>query len=113
MGGPIIASITVRNLDEWVKQRLRVRAAANGKSMEQEVRDILRGAVDEDTPTQDLASAIRTRSAPFGGVELDIPPRDAMKEPPHPPRLQGNAVTIYSAPRNQSQSEARAPHGRI
>jgi plasmid stability protein len=109
-----MASITVRNLDEWVKQRLRVRAAANGRSMEQEVRDILRAAVDEAPPSsRDLATTIRARFAPLGGVELDIPPRDAMKEPPHPPRLQGNAVTIYSAPRNQSQSEARAPHGRI
>ncbi len=79
-----MASITVRNLDEWVKQRLRVRAAANGNSMEQEVRDILRTAVeDERQPTRDLASAIRARFAPLGGVELDIPPRDAMREPPH------------------------------
>ena len=78
-----MASITVRNLDERVKQKLRVRAAANGKSMEQEVRDILRVAVeDERQPTGDLASAIRARFAPLGGVDLDIPPRDAMREPP-------------------------------
>ena len=78
-----MASITVRNLDERVKQKLRVRAAANGKSMEQEVRDILRTAVeDERQPTRDLASAIRARFGPLGGVELDIPPRDAMREPP-------------------------------
>ncbi len=77
-----MATITVRNLDEWVKQRLHVRAAANGRSMEQEVRVILRAAVDEEAPTQDLASAIRARFAPLGGVELDIPPRSAMREPP-------------------------------
>ena len=78
-----MATITVRNLDEWVKQSLRVRAAANGKSMEQEVRDILRAAVeDERPPSQDLASAIRSRFAPLGGVELEIPPRTAMREPP-------------------------------
>lgn len=78
-----MASITVRNLDEWVKQKLRVRAAANGNSMEQEVRDILRTAVEEESlPTQDLASAIHARFAPLGGVELDIPPRGAMREPP-------------------------------
>ena len=77
-----MASITVRNLDERVKQKLRVRAAANGKSMEQEVRDILRIAVeDERQPTGDLASALRARFAPLGGVEFDIP-RDAMREPP-------------------------------
>lgn len=78
-----MATITVRNLDEWVKQKLRVRAAANGKSMEQEVRDILRTAVEEERPsTQDLASAIRSRFAPLGGVELELPPRTAMREPP-------------------------------
>ena len=78
-----MASITVRNLDEWVKQRLRVRAASNGNSMEQEVRDILRTAVeDESRPTQNLASAIRSRFAPLGGVELDLPPRTPMREPP-------------------------------
>ena len=78
-----MASITVRNLDEWVKQRLRVRAASHGNSMEQEVRDILRTAVeDEHRPARDLASAIRARFAPLGGVELDLPPRDAMREPP-------------------------------
>ena len=42
-----MASITVRNLDEGLKRRLRIRAAENGKSMEQEVRDILRAALDE------------------------------------------------------------------
>ena len=78
-----MATITVRNLDEWVKQKLRIRAAAHGKSMEQEVRDILRTAVEEERPpTQDLATAIRSRFAPLGGVELDLPPRTAMREPP-------------------------------
>lgn len=78
-----MATITVRNLDEWVKQKLRVRAAANGKSMEQEVRDILRTAVEEERlSTQDLASAIRSRFASLGGVELELPPRTAMREPP-------------------------------
>lgn len=78
-----MASITVRNLDEGLKRRLRIRAAENGKSMEQEVRDILRAALDEEVPTgKDLASAIRARFAPFGGVELELPPREPMREPP-------------------------------
>ena len=80
-----MASITVRNLDEGLKRRLRIRAAENGKSMEQEVRDILKDALDEyeEVPTgKDLASSIRARFAPFGGVELELPPREAMREPP-------------------------------
>lgn len=78
-----MASITVRNLDEGLKRRLRIRAAENGKSMEQEVRDILRAALDEEVSTgKDLASAIRARFAPFGGVKLELPPREPMREPP-------------------------------
>ena len=78
-----MASITVRNLDEGLKRRLRIRAAENGRSMEQEVRGILRAALDQEPPTRkDLASAIRARFAPFGGVELELPPREAMRKPP-------------------------------
>ena len=40
-----MASITIRNLDDDVKTRLRVRAADNGRSMEEEVRRILRDVV--------------------------------------------------------------------
>ena len=43
-----MASITVRNLDEGLKKRLRIRAAENGHSMEQEVRDILHAALEAD-----------------------------------------------------------------
>ena len=78
-----MASITVRNLDDGLKRRLRIRAAENGRSMEQEARDILRAALDEDSPTgKDLASAIRARFAPLGGVELELPPREPMRAPP-------------------------------
>ena len=56
----ILASITVRNLDEELKRRLRIRAAENGKSMEQEARDILRAALVEAPSTgSNPASAIR------------------------------------------------------
>ena len=78
-----MASITVRNLEDGIKQRLRIRAAENGRSMEEEARDILRTALYHQPPAQDnLANAIRARFAPLGGVELDIPPRSSMREPP-------------------------------
>ena len=78
-----MASITVRNLDEELKQRLRVRAAENGRSMEQEVREILKTAL-EKTPTgptppmtgKELVESIRARFEPYGGVELELPPRN-------------------------------------
>ena len=78
-----MTSITVRKLDEGLKRRLRMRAAANGHSMEEEARRILLAALDEETaPPKDLATMIRERFKPFGGVELEIPPRDAMRQPP-------------------------------
>ena len=77
-----MASITVRNLDEGVKKRLRVRAADNGRSMEEEVRLILREAVEPETGKENLAATIRALFAPLGGVELELPPRGPMREPP-------------------------------
>ena len=78
-----MASITVRNLDDGLKRRLRIRAAENGRSMEQEAREILKHALEEDSvPVRNLGSVIRARFAPLGGVELEIPPREPMRDPP-------------------------------
>ena len=78
-----MASITVRNLEDGLKHRLRIRAAENGRSMEEEVRDILRTVLyHQQSGQENLASAIRARFAPLGGVELDIPPRSPMRDPP-------------------------------
>ena len=77
-----MASITIRNLDDSVKRRLRVRAAEHGRSMEEEAREILRQAVGEPAPPDDLAAAIRARLAALGGVELELLPRQPMREPP-------------------------------
>lgn len=76
-----MASITIRNLDDDVKTRLRVRAARNGRSMAEEVRLILREAVNRKTGPENLASAIRTRFAPLGGVDLELPLREPAPEP--------------------------------
>lgn len=73
-----MASMTIRNLDDNLKQRLRIQAAEHGRSMEEEARAILYTAL---TPTN-LAQAIHARFAPLGGVELDIPPREPMRDPP-------------------------------
>ena len=77
-----MASITIRNLDDDVKTRLRVRAAENGRSMEEEVRVILREAVGRKPGSRNLASLIRARFGPLGGVELELPPREPAREPP-------------------------------
>ena len=78
-----MAAITVRNLEEGLKRRLRIRAAEHGKSMEEEVRDILRAALEQEPATgEDLYRAIRAHVEPLGGIELELPPREPMREPP-------------------------------
>jgi len=78
-----MASITVRNLEDDVKTRLRKRAAGHGRSMEEEVRLILSEAVErEAAPAKGLGTAIHELFKPFGGVALELPPREPMREPP-------------------------------
>jgi antitoxin FitA len=78
-----MASITIRNLDEPLKARLRVQAAVHGRSMEDEARDILRTALArEPAQPNKLGAAIRKRFQPLGGVELPDVPREPMREPP-------------------------------
>lgn len=80
-----MASITFRNLDEQTKARLRVRAAHRKRSMEDEARNILRAALAEEAAgSHNLAQAIVGRFEPLGGVELPLPTRDPMREPPKP-----------------------------
>jgi plasmid stability protein len=81
-GGSAMGSITIRNLDDALKRRLRVRAAEHGRSMEEEVREILRQAVGRTAPTRDLGRAIHARFAAIGGVEPELPARGPMREPP-------------------------------
>ena len=74
--------MTIRNLDEATKARLRVRAAQHGKSMEEEARDILRAAVAaEPKRAGDLGRAIKDRFAALGGVELSLPAREPIRAP--------------------------------
>ena len=69
-----MASITIRKLDYAVKSRLRVRAARHGRSMEEEAREILKGALARETPQSlNLAQSIRRHIEPLGGVELSLP----------------------------------------
>lgn len=64
-----MASIMIRNLEDEVETRLRLRAVAHGRSMEEEVRAILRAAVEADTGPANLEAAIRARFAPVRSVE--------------------------------------------
>ena len=82
MRSTTLASITIRNLDDDVKSRLRMLAARNGRSMEEEARRILREAVRSKPASKDLASIMRSRFGPLGGVDLELPPREPAREPP-------------------------------
>ena len=77
-----MGSLTIRNLDDSLKRRLRLRAAGHGRSMEEEVREILRTAVGPSPAPADLGRSIHARFAALGDVELELPPRGAMRMPP-------------------------------
>jgi plasmid stability protein len=78
-----MTSITIRNLDDSLKRRLRVRAAEHNRSMEEEARDILRCALAEAPAAKDnLADGIRRIIAPLGGVDLPSFPRGQLRDPP-------------------------------
>jgi plasmid stability protein len=78
-----MATLTIRQLDEKTKIRLRVRAAHHGRSMEEEAREILRSALTTSSPAKgNLAEAIRQRFAEFGGIKLQPSRRDAMRRAP-------------------------------
>lgn len=69
-----MATLTIRDLDEAVKARLRVRAAHNGRSMEAEVRAILAAAVAEPA-SRGLGSRIQQRFADLDDVAIEPPSR--------------------------------------
>lgn len=78
-----MATMTIRNIEDALKRRLRVRAAHNGRSMEDEARDILRSTLASDrAQSASLVESIRARVEPLGGVELDLPPRNGLRAPP-------------------------------
>ncbi|MCA2216943.1 FitA-like ribbon-helix-helix domain-containing protein [Jidongwangia harbinensis] len=71
-----MAALSIRDLDDSVKEKLRLRAARHGRSMEAEIRLILTAAAtEEEGPRNDLFSALADRFAQLGGVDLAVPPR--------------------------------------
>ena len=76
-----MATLTIRQLDDKTKSKLRVRAAQHGRSMEQEAREILRSALrTSPAARENLGKAIRERFAPLGGVDLELPRRDPIRQ---------------------------------
>ncbi len=81
-----MASITIRNIQDSLKTRWRVRAAERGRSMEEEVRQILDEALDHASP-RNLADMALQIFGPANGVEL----------PPHPEVKASRAVDFGPA----------------
>ena len=78
-----MSSLTVRNLDESVKNSLRVRAARNGRSMEEEVRQILQNIVaPEQAGQMSFADRVNSRFAGLDVDSLPIPARQLARKPP-------------------------------
>lgn len=80
-----MATVTVRNLDESTKRALQHRAVRHGVSMEQEIRAILDAAVvstERAAKDDNLYDAVRKLVDKYGGFDLELPPREPMREPP-------------------------------
>jgi len=77
-----MASITIRNLEADTKRKLKIRAAMNGRSMEQEAREILKSALAQSAKKKaNLAERVREIFGPLGGVELERLPREVIPDP--------------------------------
>ena len=68
-----MATLTIRNLDDDLKAKLRVEAAKHGRSMQEQARLILRPALEKPQPG--LGSRIHDRFATLGGADINLPPR--------------------------------------
>jgi plasmid stability protein len=74
--GFAVSTLTVRNIEPAIKDKLRLVSAAHGRSMEEEVRCILRNVLSQPSvSTSGLGSRIHARFAALGGVELELPQR--------------------------------------
>lgn len=70
-----MAAVSIRKLDDEVKERLRRRAAAHGRSMESEIRAILVEAVTEPDEQPGMLFTLMERFVELGGVDLEVPAR--------------------------------------
>jgi plasmid stability protein len=79
-----MAMVTIPNLDPVLKERLRAQAARHVRSIEAVARDIRKQALVDAEPAvgRGLNERVRARFAPLGGVELEVPAREAMRAPP-------------------------------
>jgi len=97
-----MATLTIRDLDESLKRKLRLRAADQNRSMEEEARQILRAALEGGQESSGAAfyARIRERFAGLGDVVLPIEPREPVRTPPV---LQEIAAEYAAQPRKSTK----------
>ena len=77
-----MATLTIRGIDDDLRARLRLRAAEHGRSMEAEVRAILKESLTKPRPSSGLGSRIHQRFTVVGNVDLDVPVRPTQPRVP-------------------------------
>lgn len=79
-------SLLIRNVDPFLHAQLKARAAAHHRSLEEEVRSLLRSGLaclDTEPQPEDLVALAHRLFGPANGIDLDLPPRDpALDRPP-------------------------------
>lgn len=71
-----MATLTIRDFDDELKTALRVRAAEHGRSMEAEVREILRNTLTRPSPSHGgMGTRIRQRFSGGENAEIELPAR--------------------------------------
>ncbi|MFM9967090.1 MAG: FitA-like ribbon-helix-helix domain-containing protein [Burkholderiales bacterium] len=79
-----MAVLTIRNIDDSVKSELRVQAARNGRSMEEEARHIIAEALNGARPKVSLVPLGTRLRQRFAGVgDINIPPRRPARKAPN------------------------------
>ena len=77
-----MASLTIRNIDDSLKATLRMSAAANERSMEEEARQILKRFLLHKKCTEGIGTRISKRFSEIGGIELPQTPRSLPRQSP-------------------------------
>ena len=77
-----MTDIVIRKLDDDVSNELRMRAASNGRSMEEEARLILEEVLLPKGETRDLVTIFRSYFGPENGIDVELPRRSSSREPP-------------------------------
>lgn len=105
-----MATLTIRDLDDALKLKLRLRAASQNRSMEEEARQILRAALNESMRPQDsFLARVKSRFDGLGDVELSIEPREQIREPLEIHEAAGGYAATPSAAAAPKARTARRP----